>query len=110
MQVRGPVIVGLMSALAMVGAIAYGMASGGFTDELRAVLELPWGRVTLVDLAAGLLLIGAWIVWREGSLVRALPWWVAMAVTGNLAGGLYVVWTAWRSQSMDEFLTGKRPA
>ena len=108
MQIRGPVIVGAVGVVAMVGAIAYGMVSGGFTDEFRAVLELPWGQVTLIDLAAGLLLIGAWIFWREGSVVRALPWWIAMTLTGNLASGLYVVWAARRSESMSEFFMGER--
>ena len=108
MQVRGPMVIGLVSAVAMVAAIGYGMASGGFADEFRAVLELPWGRVTLIDLAAGLLLIGAWIAWREESIGRAVPWWVAMLLTGNLASALYVVWAARRSRSMTEFLMGGR--
>ncbi len=103
-------IVGAIGALAMIGAMAYGMASGGFTDEFRAVLDLPWGQVTLIDLAAGLLLIGAWILWREGSVVRAIPWWVAMVATGNLAAALYVIWAARRSTSMTDFLTGGRAA
>ena len=103
-------IVGVIGAVAMIGAIAYGMASGGFTDEFRAVLDLPWGRVTLIDLAAGLLLIGAWILWREGSVGRAVPWWLAMVVTGNLAAALYVIWTARRSSSVADFLTGGRSA
>jgi hypothetical protein len=94
----------------MIGAIVYGVASGGFTDEFRAVLELPWGQVTLVDLAAGLLLIGAWIAWREGSMVRALPWWAAMVLTGNLASAVYVIRAAQRSPSMQEFLMGSRSA
>lgn len=108
MRPRGPLIVGGIGVVAMLGAIAYGVSSGGFTDEFRAVLELPWGRVTLIDLGAGLLLIGAWIGWREGSVVRAIPWWIAMVLTGNLAGAAYVVWTARRSQSMSEFLMGER--
>ena len=106
MQLRGPMVVGAVSALAMILAVVYGIASGGFSDEFRAVLELPWGRVTLIDLVAGLILIGAWIAWREGSVVRAAPWWVAMALTGNLASGIYVIWAASRSGSMQEFLIG----
>lgn len=101
-------VIGAIGAVAMIGAIVYGMASGGFTDEFRAVLELPWGQVTLVDLAAGLLLIGAWIAWREGSIARALPWWAVMVVTGNLASAVYVIWAAQRSRSMQEFLMGGR--
>ncbi len=92
---------------AMAVAIAYGMASGGFVDGLRTVLGDPWGRVMMIDLGVGLLLVGAWIRFREGSLRRAAPWWVALFFTGNLAAGIYVVLAARRSQSVGELLTGQ---
>lgn len=107
MQSRIPLAVGIVAAGAMVIAIIYGMASGGFADGLRAVLDDPWGRVTLVDLAAGLFLAGAWIRWREGSSARAIPWWIAMVLTGNLATGIYVIRAAVTSHSVSEFLIGE---
>ena len=85
MNLRVARILGLTAATAMVVAVGLGMAAGSFVDELQSVLDLTWGRVTLVDLAAGLVLIGAWITWREGSIGRAAPWWLALALTGNLA-------------------------
>ena len=93
---------------AMVIAIIYGVASGEFVDELEAIVAAPWGRVTLIDLGAGLLIIGAWIAWREGSAAKALPWWLAMVVTGNLASGVYVVKAAWSADSVEAFLLGRR--
>jgi uncharacterized membrane protein len=103
---RTPLIVGVTAAALMIIAIGYGMMSGGFVDGLKTVAGDPWGRVTLIDLAAGLLLLGAWIAWREGSVVRAVPWWIAMIVTGNLATGIYVVKAALGSSTISEFLVG----
>ena len=58
--------------------------TGSVLDGLRDVVALPWGLVTLVDLGIGLVFAATWITalvgWR-----RALPWIVALALTGNLA-------------------------
>lgn len=103
-----PIVRGLGIAViaAMAIFIVSGMLSGGFVDGLEMVLDDPWGRVTLVDLASGLVLAGAWIGWREASLLRAIPWWLAMALTGNLAFGIYVVWASGSSRSVHELLVG----
>ena len=108
MNLRVARILGLTAATAMVVAVGLGMAAGSFVDELQSVLDLTWGRVTLVDLAAGLVLIGAWITWREGSIGRAAPWWLALALTGNLASGVYVARAAWSSKTFEEFMVGTR--
>ncbi|NNC91952.1 MAG: hypothetical protein HKN80_05630, partial [Acidimicrobiia bacterium] len=62
--------------------------------------------VTLVDLAVGLLAVGAWIAFREGSIGRAFPWWVALVLTGNLATGVYLIRAGMRSSSTREVLLG----
>ena len=108
MQTRTPLIVGGIAAGAMIVAIIYGMVNGEFVDGLQNVLGEPWGLVTFVDLAAGLVVVGAWIGWREPSIGRAVPWWIGLALTGNLATGLYIINAARRSSSVAEFLTGGR--
>jgi hypothetical protein len=92
----------------MLAAIAYGMAAGGFMDGLRLVAGDPWGRVTLVDLGLGLLVAGAWIGWREASIARAAPWWLALILTGNLALGIYLIWAARSSENVHRLLIGTR--
>ena len=77
-------------------------------EELRALLDTPWARVTLIDLFLGFLIFGAWIGWRERSLRRSLPWWIALALTGNLAAGIYLVVAAWNADSTEELLLGNR--
>jgi hypothetical protein len=84
--------VGWAGVIVMVAALVYGFTAGEFGTEGSAILDLAWGRVTLIDLYAGLALIGAWIVWREGSLLRALPWLVGMVFLGSLAAAAYVAY------------------
>lgn len=102
--------IGLAAALTMVAAILYGFASGGFTADLRTIIGTPWGRVSFIDLGVGLVLIGSWIVWRERSLARAIPWLLGLVVTGNLASGLYVARAAWTAPTVEAFLTGRPDA
>lgn len=106
MTTRLPLLVGGIAASIMIIAIAYGMASGGFVEGLRTVAGDPWGRVTLADLASGLLVAGAWIGLREASIARAVPWWIALVLTGNLALGIYLVRVARSSTNMHELLVG----
>ncbi len=96
---------GLLTGL-MAATIAYGFAAGSFGDEGRTILDLAWGRVTLIDLYVGLVLFGGWILMRERSW-RAAPWLIALVFLGNLATALYAFVAAIRADSPTEFLTGR---
>ena len=99
------VTTGLLTAV-MAATIAYGMAAGSFSDEGGTILDLAWGRVTLIDLYVGHALFGGWIFLRERSW-RAVPWLVALVFLGNLASALYAFLAAVRADSTGEFLTGR---
>ena len=101
-------VVTALLTIVMAGTIIYGIATGSFGEEGGEILDLAWGRVTLIDLYVGLALFGGWIVVRERSAV-ALPWLIALVVLGNFASALYAFIAAMRSDSIDSFLTG-RPA
>jgi len=90
----------------MAATIIYGMSAGSFGDEGGEILDLAWGRVTLIDLYVGLALFGGWIVIRERSPV-AVPWLVALVLLGNFATALYAFVAAMRSDSVIAFLTGR---
>lgn len=90
----------------MAATIIYGMSAGSFGDEGGEILDLAWGRVTLIDLYVGLALFGGWIVIRERSAV-AVPWLVALVLLGNFATALYAFVAAIRSDSVIAFLTGR---
>ena len=93
-------ITGWIGVVVMVAALVYGFSAGEFGAEGSQILDLAWGRVTLIDLYTGLFLIGAWIVWRERSLARALPWLVGMVFLGALAAAAYVVTTGTMERAM----------
>lgn len=99
-------VVTLLSALVMAGAIVYGFVSGDFGDEGGMLLDLAWGRVTLIDLYVGLVLFGGWILLRERS-AAAIPWLLALVVLGNLAAAVYAFRASMRADSVGVFLLGR---
>ena len=107
-MVRGALWAGAVVTAGMVGAILYGFLAGSFGDEGGQLLDLAWGRVTLIDLYLGLSLIGTWIAWRERSIARTFPWIVGLVGLGSLAAGLYVLVAAIRADSTEDFFLGAR--
>ncbi len=91
----------------MAGAIIYGFFNGDFGDEASAIWALPWGRVTLIDLYLGLVIFGGWIAVRETNRTRIALWWIALAVLGNLAAGVYLMRAVALSGSTKELLMGE---
>ena len=92
----------------MVIAIAFAFASGSFGDEASSIWALAWGKVTLVDLYAGLAIFGAWIAVREPRRGIVALWWIALVTLGFLAAGVYLIVALRNSNSTDEVLTGRR--
>jgi hypothetical protein len=78
---------------ALSGAIFWAMFRGDFATEGRQILDLPWGKVTLLDLYAGLGLASGWIVTRERSRSRAALWVAGLLALGNPVLCIYVLVT-----------------
>jgi hypothetical protein len=83
--------VALLGFLAMGGILIYGFAVGNFAEEGNALLSMPWGIVSLVDLYVGFILFSGWIVYREKSLARSIVWVVLMMVLGFFTASLYTL-------------------
>ena len=83
--------IALLGTLAMGAALLYGFAVGDFAKEGDDLLSMPWGIVSLVDVYVGLVLFSGWIVFRENSLTRCLPWVVMLMVLGFFAASLYTL-------------------
>ena len=95
----------VVAAMALVIVAAFGQSS--FVEEASAIWALPWGKVTVVDIYTGLLLVGAWIALRERSPLRIGLWWLALVALGNLATGAYVIVALRGANSVEEVLLGR---
>ncbi len=93
---------------AMLAAILGGFTTGDFATEGALLLDLVWGRVTLIDIYLAFLLGWAWIAVREGAWLTRLLWLVAVLITGSLALGVYLLGAAWRATTVEDLLLGDR--
>jgi hypothetical protein len=80
-----------ISFIAMSAALLNAFIAGDFSAEGSALLSMPWGVLSLVDLYAGFLLFSGWVVYREASIGRALIWVILIMVLGFFTASLYVL-------------------
>jgi len=83
-------VIAALGVIAMTSVLIYGFSVGDFGVDGSAILQNPWGIVSMVDLYTGFTLFSAWIVFREKSFSRSLIWVVLMMVLGFFTGSLYV--------------------
>ena len=100
--------VSALGVAAMTIALIIGFTSGDFSGEGGQILDLIWGRVTLIDLYVGVAIFGVFVVWRERSVGISIAWLVSFVVLGNLATALYVLVASLRATSVEELLTPVR--
>jgi hypothetical protein len=81
--------ISMLGLLAMTTVLIYGFTVGDFTAEGSALLAMPWGIVSLVDLYVGFTLFSAWIVYREKAWLPSIIWVILMMVLGFWTGALY---------------------
>lgn len=82
--------ISFMGILAMSAVLVFGFTRGDFFEDGSAILENPWGIVSLVDLYVGFILFSLWIAFRERNVFIAFLWILAMVILGFFAGALYV--------------------
>ena len=83
--------VAVLAVLAMASVLMYGFTVGDFGGEGKALLSMPWGIVSLVDVYIGFILFSGWIVFREKSVLRSTVWITLVMILGNLTASLYVL-------------------
>lgn len=108
---RGVLIIRLLAAVGCAGmtaAIVAGFATASFTEEGGTIVELAWGRVTLVDIYLAFLFGWLWIAWRERSASRAALWGLATIVTGSVALFGYLLGASLRARTTTELVLGPR--
>jgi hypothetical protein len=98
----------LALTLVMFGAIAVSAATGTFSEEGSQILDLAWGRMTLIDLYVGVALLWGWVVLREEKLWVALAWLPVLIVLGHGGTALYATVASFRTDDVRTFLLGAR--
>jgi hypothetical protein len=83
--------VSLLGLLTMGGSLLYGFIKGNFREEGKEIVSMPWGIVSLVDVYVGFTLFSGWIVYREKSVVRSIPWVLSTMILGNFTASLYTL-------------------
>ncbi len=86
--------VAALAAAALAAGLVAAIAGGDLFSQGGRILDLPWGRVLLLDVYAGIALFSAWIAWREPRPLAAAGWITALVLVGNLVACAYVI-RAW---------------
>ena len=95
--------------LVMLAGLIYGFGWGDFWKDGSALMNNPWGIVSLVDVYVGFLLFLGWVWIREDLLLAKLLWTVAILVGGNLFACLYALFALGQSQGkLNQFFLGNK--
>ena len=84
-------IISGLGVLAMTVALFNGFINGDFFADGNAILNNPWGIVSLVDLYVGFIIFSMWIFFREKNILISIVWIVLMMILGFFTGALYVL-------------------
>lgn len=99
-------VVAAVGVAVMTSLIVGGFTVASFAEDGGALLELVWGRVTLIDIYLAFLFGWLWIAWRERSPSRAALWAVATVVTGSLALFAYLLGASLRAATTTALVLG----
>ncbi|MAI90991.1 hypothetical protein [Ponticaulis sp.] len=94
----------VLLAFALAAMCIWASGAGHFANEFGMISAYVWGKVSLVDLYLGFLLIGLVIAAFE-PLKYSAPLILALIILGNIIGAL---WLAWRLP--DIWIRLRRPA
>lgn len=54
-------------------------------------IEEPWFKTTLIDFYLNTIVLSAWVIYKERTIVSRVLWIIGFVCTGAIAVGLYVV-------------------
>jgi hypothetical protein len=92
---------------AMVTAVTIAFLTTPFSVDGRQLIDLAWGRVTIIDLYLALAVFVLWVGWRDGAL-KALGWGALTVFTGSAAIGVYLLLASRQAHTVADVLTGPR--
>lgn len=106
------VIVMRVIAVALLAALIAGsiwaQAQEGLWQGLIALARQPWGAVTLMDLASGLLVVAVWMAVREPRHGLLPLWWLGLLLLGNMATLAFVLRCSLGATDLRDLFVGRR--
>lgn len=96
-----------IGALSMSFVIIHALLNSSFFHDGGALLDNPWGVVSLVDLYVGFFLFSLWIFYREKSRNKALLWSILMMMFGFLTASVYLLILSYKEANIKTLLLGK---
>ena len=91
-------IIALIGMIAMGAVLIYGFSAGTFGQDGAALMRMPWGIVSLVDVYTGFVLFSGWILYREKNSWIALGLVLLVMVLGNFIASAYALWALFNSR------------
>jgi hypothetical protein len=102
----------VMVFLTMLALIVWASLQENVVAAFLRMLRDPWSVATLADCGFGFFAFWLWLLWKERSMPRAIPWLLAIMGLGNLAIAAYLLLAAARLESGEgiDALVSKRRA
>lgn len=91
-------IIALIGMLAMGVVLLVGFSAGTLSQDGSALVKMPWGIVSLVDVYTGFVLFSGWILYREKNFWFALLLVILVMVLGNFITSAYTLWALSQSR------------
>jgi hypothetical protein len=98
--------IGLFS---MTYGLINGFINGDFIKDGKALLENPWGLMSMIDIYVGFTLFSMWIFYKERNLIKALVWTFLMMTLGFFTACVYILLGLYKSQgNWNTFFHGEK--
>lgn len=91
----------LSLAVYMTGVAVVTSLESNLFEEWNALAAIPWMRATLIDFYFNILIISAWVIYRENLSIRSLIWVLSFVLLGSIATAFYVFIQLCRARSGD---------
>jgi hypothetical protein len=91
-------IVTWIGLIAMSFGLANGFINGDFMEDGKALLENPWGIMSMIDLYTGFTLFSLWFFHREKNVATAIIWTILMMVLGFFTACVYILLALYKSK------------
>ena len=92
-------LLSIAGTLVMFFTLIYGFTQGDFWGEGSILMNMAWGKVSLIDVYVGFFLFSGWVWFREPNTFNALLWIVSIMVLGNFLCCLYATVALFRSNN-----------